>query len=54
MLVGHLPHLAKLAGLLLADDSDRPVIGVRQGGLVSLEDGPARWPVWLILLPAAG
>jgi phosphohistidine phosphatase len=53
MLVGHLPHLAKLAGLLLAGDSDRPVIGFRQGGLVSLEDGPAQWSVWLILPPAA-
>jgi phosphohistidine phosphatase len=28
MLVGHVPHLAKLAGLLLAGDSDRPVVGV--------------------------
>ncbi len=53
MLVGHLPHLAKLAGLLLAGDADRPVIGFRQGGLVSLEDGPAGWSVWLILPPAA-
>lgn len=53
MLVGHLPHLAKLAGLLLAGDSDRPVIAFRQGGLVGLEDGPTRWSVWLILPPAA-
>jgi phosphohistidine phosphatase len=53
MLVGHLPHLAKLAGLLLAGDPDRPVIAFRQGGLVSLEDGPAGWSVWLILPPAA-
>jgi phosphohistidine phosphatase len=53
MLVGHMPHLAKLAGLLLAGDPDRPVIAFRQGGLVSLEDGPARWSVWFILPPAA-
>jgi phosphohistidine phosphatase len=53
MLVGHLPHLAKLAGLLLAGDSARPIIDFRQGGLVSPEDGPARWSVWLILPPAA-
>ena len=46
MLVGHLPHLAKLAGL---------GHGGRQlhRGLVSLEDGSARWSVWLILPPAA-
>jgi phosphohistidine phosphatase len=53
MLVGHLPHLAKLAGLLVAGDPDRPIIGFRQGGLVGLEDGPAQWSVWLILPPAA-
>ncbi|HET6919346.1 MAG TPA: phosphohistidine phosphatase SixA [Jiangellaceae bacterium] len=52
MLVGHLPHLAKLAGLLLVGDSDRPVIAFRQGALVGLEDGPAGWSVWLILPPA--
>jgi phosphohistidine phosphatase len=40
MLVGHLPHLARLAGLLLAGDPDRPVIAFGQGGLVGLERGP--------------
>jgi hypothetical protein len=53
MLVGHLPHLAKLAGIPLAGDADRPVIGFRQGGFVGLEDGPARGSVWLILPPVA-
>jgi phosphohistidine phosphatase len=53
MLVGHLPHLARLAGILLAGDPDRPVIAFRQGGLVGLEEGPAGWSVWLVLPPAA-
>src|SRR6266545_66491 len=43
MLVGHLPHLARLAGLLVVGDSDRPVIAFRQGGLVGLEVGPRGW-----------
>jgi phosphohistidine phosphatase len=53
MLVGHLPHLARLAGILLTGDPDRPVIAFRQGGLVGLEEGPAGWSVWLVLPPAA-
>jgi phosphohistidine phosphatase len=53
MLVGHLPHLARLAGLLLAGDPDRPVISFRQGGLVGLEEAPAGWSVWFVLPPAA-
>jgi phosphohistidine phosphatase len=53
MLVGHLPHLARLAGILLAGDPDRPVIAFRPGGLVGLEKGPAGWSVWLVLPPAA-
>lgn len=37
MLVGHLPHLARLAAVLLADDPERPVVAFQQGGLVGLE-----------------
>ena len=51
MLVGHLPHLAKLAGLVLAGERDRPVIVFRQGGLVGLEEAPAGWSAWLVLPP---
>jgi phosphohistidine phosphatase len=52
MLVGHLPHLGRLASLLLAGESERPLIAFRQGGLVGLERGPAGWSVWLALPPA--
>jgi phosphohistidine phosphatase len=51
MLVGHLPNLAKLGGLLLVGDAERPVVAFRPGGLVGLEQGPAGWSVWLILPP---
>jgi phosphohistidine phosphatase len=49
MLVGHLPHLARLAGLLLTGDSERAVIGFRQGGLVGLERNGSSWVAWLVL-----
>jgi phosphohistidine phosphatase len=51
MLVGHLPHLARLAGLLLTGSSDRPLIGFRQGGLVGLERTDAGWLTSLVLPP---
>jgi phosphohistidine phosphatase len=58
MLVGHLPQLARLAGLLLTGDADTSVVDFQPGGLVGLrlvdrEQGPARWSVWLALPPAA-
>ena len=37
MLVGHLPHLARLTALLLIGAADRPLIQFHQGGMVALE-----------------
>jgi phosphohistidine phosphatase len=54
MLVGHLPHLARLASGLLSGDPDRQVIGFRQGGLVAMEHTDAGWIVSLVLPPSAG
>lgn len=51
MLVGHLPHLARLAGLLLIGAADRPVVKFRQGGLVGLERTDTGWVVSLLLPP---
>ncbi len=52
MLVGHLPHLSKLAGLLLASDPERKVVGFRQGGVVCLErDEAGNWSVRWALIP---
>jgi phosphohistidine phosphatase len=53
MLVGHLPHLAKLASLLLTGDADRQLVGFRQGGLVAAEHADAGWAVILLLPPSA-
>lgn len=52
MLVGHLPHLAKLAGLLLVGDADRPVVAFENGGLVSLQRDATAWSLFVVLPPA--
>ncbi|MFZ5448029.1 MAG: phosphohistidine phosphatase SixA [Thermodesulfobacteriota bacterium] len=51
MLVGHLPHLARLAALLLTGDQEKNVIDFKMGGMVCLRRGPeARWTVaWMII-----
>ena len=51
MLVGHLPHLARLASLLLIGAADRPVVRFRQGGLVALERTDTGWVVSVVLPP---
>jgi phosphohistidine phosphatase len=51
MLVGHLPHLGRLAGLLLSGDKERSVINFQMGGVVRLRRLDAgRWAVdWLVV-----
>jgi phosphohistidine phosphatase len=52
MLVGHLPYLAKLAGLLLCGDKEKMFIDFKMGGIVCLkrfDDG--RWAVGWIIVP---
>jgi len=51
LLVGHLPHLARLAGLLLTGRADMPVVRFRQGGLVGLERTDGGWVVSVVLPP---
>jgi len=53
MLVGHLPHLARLAALVLTGDTDHPPIKFQPGGLVALESADAGWQVALVLPPNA-
>ncbi len=51
-LVGHLPYLSKLAGLLLAGDPERKVIEFKTSGIVSLErDDAGNWSVGWVLTP---
>jgi phosphohistidine phosphatase len=51
MLVGHLPHLARVAGLLLTGAPDHPVVRFRQGGMVGLEQTDTGWVVLVVLPP---
>jgi phosphohistidine phosphatase len=50
MFIGHLPHLNKLASLLLCDDKERNIINFKMGGIVCLKKGEdAQWSVeWMI------
>ncbi len=50
MLVGHLPHLTGLAGLLLAGEREKSVIDFKAGGVVCLrKDDFGRWLVeWMV------
>jgi len=49
MLVGHLPHLQRLAGLLICDDIDREAVCLRNGGVLCLENRNRSWSVlWQI------
>ncbi len=50
MLVGHLPHLSKLASLLIAGNQDLEIVRFRYGCVVCLERGEeGRWTLlWAI------
>jgi phosphohistidine phosphatase len=51
MLVGHLPHLARLAALLISGNKDRKVINFQMGGVVRLSRiEPGQWAVdWMVV-----
>ncbi len=56
MLVGHMPHLSRLASLLLTGDPARETVRFENGGIVCLEHDGQGWSLcWAItpgLLPA--
>lgn len=51
MLVGHLPHLSRLASLLLANSPEREIVGFRNAGVVCLERREQHFAVLWILTP---
>ena len=51
MLVGHLPHLSRLASLLLVGDPSKEVITFRMGGMVCLDHAESGWRVKWIVTP---
>ena len=53
LLVGHLPHLGHLAGLLLMGRPDAPLVRFRPGGLVGLDQVDTGWVIWVVVPPEA-
>ena len=52
MLVGHLPHLSRLASDLLCPNGKNEVISFKMGAIVCLErDGQNRWAIHWIITP---
>ena len=52
MIVGHLPHLSKLASILIAGSESNPVVKFQQGGVVCLErGGEGNWMIAWMLVP---
>lgn len=52
ILVGHLPHLARLASLLLCGNPDRNAVSFRMAGMVCLESsGNNTWALQWMLTP---
>lgn len=51
MLVGHLPFMERLTGLLVAGDEDLPVVAFQNGAVVCLEKADVRWQISWILTP---
>ncbi len=50
LLVGHLPHLGKLAALLTTGDKEKNVVNFQMGGVVRLRLQEGNWAVdWMIV-----
>ncbi len=55
MLVGHLPYLARLAGLLLCGDTEKMFIDFKMGCIVCLKRSDGRWALeWMIVPELVG
>lgn len=51
LLVGHLPHLSRLASLLILGDAGKGIVAFRMGGLVCLAKSDDGWRVAWALTP---
>ncbi|MEJ2688461.1 MAG: phosphohistidine phosphatase SixA [Deltaproteobacteria bacterium] len=51
MLVGHLPHLAKLAGTLLCGGEEKEPVAFRMGGMVALAREEGKWSLQWMIVP---
>jgi phosphohistidine phosphatase len=51
MLVGHLPHLSRLASMLLCGNPDRSIIDFRPAGIACLKRAEGRWTIAWVITP---
>ncbi len=51
ILVGHLPHLGRLASLLLCGDGERSVVSFKNAGVVCLKRSEGVWSLSWIIIP---
>jgi phosphohistidine phosphatase len=51
MLVGHLPHLSRLVGLLIAEDPETEVVRFRNAGIVRLSQKEGKWAIDWVMQP---
>jgi len=51
MIVGHLPHLKKLASLLVVGEPEKEIVNFRMGGVVCLAKSGENWAVDWALAP---
>lgn len=51
MIVGHLPHLGRLASLLVTGDPEGEIVGLPTGGIVALEWEDGAWRIRWLLTP---
>jgi len=50
MLVGHLPHLARLAARLLSDDQKSPFIAFQSAGILCIDRSQEGWSIeWMVI-----
>jgi phosphohistidine phosphatase len=51
MLVGHLPHLSRLVGMLVTGNPDNVVVRFRNAGIVCLSQQEEKWAIDWIMQP---
>jgi len=52
MLVGHLPHLSRLASLMLVKDANRDIISFENAAIVCLQREITKWSVRWMVIPS--
>jgi phosphohistidine phosphatase len=51
MIVGHLPHLSRLASLVILGEIENKIIYFKNGGVVCLNENDSRWLIDWVLVP---